>query len=291
VAIATASPILIMVSGFHGNTDPIFGFLILLAAYLLAVRRRLVLSALVCALSVQIKIVPLLAAPVFFFWLRNRKERLQFSLWFGGAALLGFLPHLIAVPQHVFRNIFLYAGPGGIWGIGRLLENNGLYRVAGIAFFALSTLYFAWRLGRCSDSGVKLEDIPAENGLNLFRGLALAFVSFLALTPGFGVQYLSWLASLVVFLSVPLALLYTAAASSFLFMVYTHWCCGIRWGADDSWSGLWPPTVEAMGYMAWLSTVLLLARNLVVLRGARSPLKSVWSFAERWAGSGLKTSG
>ncbi len=291
VAIATASPILIMVSGFHGNTDPIFGFLILLAGYLLAVRRQLVLSALVLALSVQVKIVPLLVVPVFFFWMRNGKERLRFSIWFGGAALLGFLPHLVTVPQYIFRNIFLYAGPGGIWGIGKLLDNHGLYRVGGIVLFALSTLYFSWQLGRRSDSGVRLKDIPAQNGLNLFKGLAVAYVSFLALTPGFGVQYLSWLASLVVFLSIPLAFSYTVAASAFLFMVYTHWCCGIRWGADDSWSGLWPPTVEAMGYVAWMSTVILLSQNLAVLRSVQGPLQSVWSYAGRRLGNNMETPG
>ena len=267
--IAAGSPILIMVSGFHGNTDSIFGFLILLAGYLLAVRKQLVSSALVLALSVNVKTVPILVVPAFFFWIQNKSERLRFILWFGGAALLGYLAHLVTVPQFIFRNIFMYAGPGGIWGFGNLLNDNGLYRGLGIVLFAISILYFSRRLGQQSQAGAKLEEIRIENGLNLFRALALAYVSFLSLTPGFGVQYLSWLASLVVFLSIPLAILYTLAASTFLFMVYTHWCCGFRWAAADSWAGVWPSTVEVMGYVAWLCTLLLLAQNIKVLRSAK----------------------
>jgi hypothetical protein len=156
---------------------------------------------------------------------------------------------------------------------------------------ALSTLYFAWRLGRRSRAGAKLEEIPLENGLNLFRALALAFVSFLALTPGFGVQYLSWLASLVVFLSIPLALLYTLSASAFLVMVYTHWCCGVKWGADDAWAGLWPPGVETMGYVAWVCTLLLLAHNIAVLGGAKGSLLPAWRLGRRGTRDGLKTPG
>jgi hypothetical protein len=270
--IAVASPILIMVSGFHGNTDPIFGFLILLAGYLLAVRKLLVPSALVLALAVNVKIVPILAAPAFFFWIQNRSERLRFALWFSGAALLGYAAHLVTVPRFILRNVFLYTGPGGIWGFGNLVDNNGLYKGAGIVLLALSTLYFAWRLGQESQAEAKLQEIPTRNGLNLFKALALAFVSFLALTPGFGIQYLSWLASLVVFLSVPLALLYTLSASAFLVMVYTHWCCGFRWGAGDTWAGLWPPGIETMGYAAWACTLLLLAHNIAVLCGAKVPL-------------------
>jgi hypothetical protein len=283
--IAAASPILILVSGFHGNTDPIFGFLILLAGYLLAVRKLLVPSALALALAVNIKIVPILAAPAFFFWIRSSRERLRFVACFGGAALLGYAAHLLTVPRFLLRNVFLYTGPGGIWGIGNLVDNNGIYRVAGIVLLGLSTLYFAWLLGRRSPPGVKLEEIPLENGLNLFRALALAFVSFLALTPGFGVQYLSWLASLVVFLSIPLALLYTLSASAFLVMVYTHWCCGIRWGAEDGWTGLWPPGIETMGYIAWVCTLLLLAHNLAVVCGAYAPLLPAWRWASREIGN------
>ena len=49
--------------------------------------------------------------------------------------------------------------------------------------------------------------------------------------------------------------------------------------------------VEAMGYVAWLSTVLLLAQNLVVLRGAQGSLQSVWSNAGRRLGNNLEAPG
>ena len=273
--IAVTSPILIMVSGFHGNTDAIFGFLILLAGYLMAVRKQLVYSALVLGLAVNVKIVPVLVLPAFFFWIQSKTQRLRFSLWFGGAALLGYLAHFVIVPQFILRNVFLYAGLGGIWGFGRLLQNVKLYRGLGIVLFAVFILYFSRRLGQRSQAGAKIEEIPVENGLNLFRALALTYVSFLSLTSGFGVQYLSWLASLVVFLDISLALWYTLSASAFLFMVYTHWCGGLPWGYANSWEAApWPPEIVILGYLAWLCTLALFAQNIKALRSTKGLLPS-----------------
>jgi hypothetical protein len=268
--LAVLSPILMMVSGFHGNTDPIFGSLILLAGYVLAVRRRIVVSALVLALAVNVKIVPVLAFPAFFFWIQNKVERIQFALWTGGAALLGYIAHLLTVPHFVFRNVFAYSGLGGIWGFGRLLNNAEFYRGLGIVLFVLAIFFFARQLGQKTEPGTRLREIPVENGLNLFRALALAYLSFLALTSGFGVQYLSWAASLVVFLNWSSALVYTIFASMFLFMVYTHWCGGFPWGYANSWEAEpWTGAIVSMGYLAWAGTLIPVLEIIRALRSAK----------------------
>ncbi len=270
--IAVSSPILIMVSGFHGNTDPIFGFLILLAGYFLAVRRQWVTAALVLALAVNVKIVPLLAVPAFFFWIRNTGQKVGFALCFGGAALLGYLAHLAAAPGAVVENIFLYSGIGRIWGLGRLLYGVENYRGLGIVLAALSILYFANRVARLCTPGTKVEDVPAECGLHLFRALALAYVSFLCLTSGFGVQYLSWLATLVVFLDVFWAVLYTLSGSLFLFLVYSHWAGGFPWDYANSWeAGPWPPAAVVLSYMTWLCTAGMFVQNLWALERTGHP--------------------
>jgi hypothetical protein len=271
--VVVTSPILIMVSGFHGNTDPIFGFLILLAGYLLAVKRQLVASALVLALAVNVKIVPILVLPAFFFWIRSSRERVRFMLWFGGTALLGYLAHLVTVPRVIVRNIFSYAGIGKIWGFGALLHGMENYRGLGILLLAVAVLCFAFWLGRQSRSRERIEALPVEDGWNLFRAMALAYVSFLAFTSGFGVQYLSWLAALVVFLDISLAVLYTLSASTFLFMAYTHWCGGFPWGYANSWeAGAWPQAVATMGYVTWACTLVLLVQGILALRRAKNPV-------------------
>jgi hypothetical protein len=271
--LATLSPILVMVSGFHGNTDPVFGFLILLAAYLLAVRRNLFASAIVLALAANIKIVPVLAFPAFFFWIAEGNDRVRFLFWFGVTASLGYAAHLYAVPAFIVRNVFLYAGIAGIWGIGRLAPPSLalIYRPLGIALFFVVLIVLAWRIGRRTDRGTRLDEIPFENGLNLFQSAALAYVSFLALTSGFGVQYLSWLASLAVFLRLPLAAAYTACASIFLFLVYTEWSGGLPWNYANSFDAApWSGVILWMGYITWGATMALLVQNAWALAKPKS---------------------
>jgi len=61
------SPVSLMVSGFHGNTDSVMVMFLVLAAYM-SVRNSPVLAGLFLGLSCQIKIVPLFLVPVFFFF-------------------------------------------------------------------------------------------------------------------------------------------------------------------------------------------------------------------------------
>ena len=56
-----------MVSGFHGNTDPVMVMFLVLAAHM-CLKERPILAGLFLALSCQIKIVPLLFVPIFFFF-------------------------------------------------------------------------------------------------------------------------------------------------------------------------------------------------------------------------------
>jgi Gpi18-like mannosyltransferase len=51
VMVCALSPVLIMVSGFHGNTDPVFGMFVLASLYLLLVRQNWIGSAVALALS------------------------------------------------------------------------------------------------------------------------------------------------------------------------------------------------------------------------------------------------
>jgi Gpi18-like mannosyltransferase len=75
LALFALSPVSLMVSGFHGNTDPVM-VLLLVCAVWMCLRNRPVLAGIFFALSCQIKIVPLLFLPAFgFFWLSQRKSR------------------------------------------------------------------------------------------------------------------------------------------------------------------------------------------------------------------------
>ena len=68
-----------MVSGFHGNTDPIMVLFLVLAAFA-AVRHRPVRCGIFLALSCQIKIIPVLLVPVFLFFWNHRRQLRSFIL-------------------------------------------------------------------------------------------------------------------------------------------------------------------------------------------------------------------
>src|SRR2546423_839916 len=67
LALFAISPVSLMVTGFHGNTDPVMVFLLVCAVWM-CLRNRSVAAGLFFALSCQIKIVPLLLLPALFFY-------------------------------------------------------------------------------------------------------------------------------------------------------------------------------------------------------------------------------
>jgi hypothetical protein len=57
------SPVMFIISGFHGNTDPVFVMFILLSAYLLTVKDRPALAGASAALACSVKLVPIVPLP------------------------------------------------------------------------------------------------------------------------------------------------------------------------------------------------------------------------------------
>src|SRR5437870_3084067 len=75
LALFALSPVSLMVSGFHGNSDSVMVLPLVCAAWM-CLRSRPILAGVFFALGCQIKIVPLLLLPTFvFFWLSQGKVR------------------------------------------------------------------------------------------------------------------------------------------------------------------------------------------------------------------------
>src|SRR5439155_7541930 len=65
------SPVSIMVSGFHGNTDPIMIFFILLSIYLLEIRRNVLLAGMALGMAMNIKVMPIVFGPAILLYLSS----------------------------------------------------------------------------------------------------------------------------------------------------------------------------------------------------------------------------
>lgn len=209
-------PVLIMVSGFHGNNDPVLAACVLGAAWLVLEKRKPYAAAVVIGLAINIKLVPILAVPAFFFALPLRVG-VPFGLIAVGVGASGYVWHVLQVPDAMLRNVFGYAGSHRVWGFAKqfsIYDAVGRYVLFG---------------GIIAVTAFNARRLRQDRVASLKTGLALTFLTFLVVTPGFGIQYLAWLAAPSVLLGGWFPWAYAAAAGWFQFRVYTWWSQGFPW--------------------------------------------------------------
>ncbi len=265
--VVAGSPLLLMVSGFHGNTDSVMLFFVLLTAWLLLTGRHAAWVGVAFGCSVSIKLWPVFLGLTFLLELRSWRARGWFSLAAIGVFTAGGLPALLEDPVFIIRHVLGYASLSGIWGLGRGLSRmswqlpNQIFSEYGRQFlFVLTAIlsFAAWR-----------------SGANLMTRCGLVAAGFLALTPGFGIQYLTWLVPWVGVLGVGTAVVYSMSAGLFMAAVYTYWCGGLPWGfADSMIAGPWRGNLIWLEIVCWLNVVYLWLR---FLERALFPLKRMTS--------------
>ena len=104
LVIFALSPLSIMVSGYHGNTDPVMVMLFLISVYF-CIRDQPALSGLFFALSVQVKIIPLLFFPVLLCFWMHRRVLLRFFIPFAVVSTVLWSEPLLKFPLVFARNV------------------------------------------------------------------------------------------------------------------------------------------------------------------------------------------
>jgi uncharacterized membrane protein len=230
-AMVAVSPVLVVISGFHGNTDPIFVLFTLLALYLLADRDKPLAGGLSMGIAIGIKIVPIVAVPALLVlaFTQGRRSLLRFGGGFVAAVAITWLPALITHGQAVKEHVLGYAGSGiSQWGliqIGHWFDDpgwadflTGAGRFPVVLLCALVPAALVWRR-------------PAMAA----EAVGLSLVSFLFLSPAFGCQYLVWAVAAAYLLNFGWATVYNLGAGLVLFKVYTRWAHGFPWNHADYW--------------------------------------------------------
>ena len=258
------SPVSLMISGFHGNTDPIMVMFIVLAA-VMCLHDRPIFCGLILALSCQIKIVPLLLVPVFFFYWIERRKSLVFTLPFALTLVLLWMEPLLRFPGVFIHRVLLYGSFWGLWGVTYWLKLTGVKDFAPVtyvnflplqqiavtilklAIIAL-VLAIAWRRRKLDAHG-------------LFASLGWAWLVFFVLSPGVCAQYMVWMMPFILVLSPGLFGWLTVGSSLFLFFFYNTIAGGLPWylaissgRLNDQWIpwSLWPwATLILGGYVLW----------------------------------------
>ena len=263
--ICIINPINFLVSGFHGNIDPIFIFLTLLTIYFIE-NNNIILSGLIYGLSMCVKIVPIILVPVFIFYLKERKDKIIFVLSSSILPVVVFLPYLIIDFHFIIRNIFLYSSLKGIWGLGHILSSIFMNESININIrnfsFLIFKLHIAFGLTIFFILSLILSKFLIENQkLNLTEGAFLTFSLFLVITPGFGVQYLSWLSLYSVIVFPILGMIYVLLGGVFLYRVYIYWGGGLPpYYANSDVVGQWIGFEKILDIVLWLLIIIILIK-------------------------------
>jgi uncharacterized membrane protein len=262
LALFAASPVAFMVSGYHGNVDSVMALGILCAAAACATNRP-ALCGLWLGLACNIKIIPLLLAPVFFFLWWQRGKTWRFSIPAVLTVLIGWSYPLLTIPAIFLKNVLGYGSVWGVWGITYGLRMTDLPALRSIAFtettpaqaaimqglkllIVAAVLALAWRRRKVAD-------------LEVFHTLALAWAVFFVFAPGFGAQYLAWFAPCFLVASERWYAALTAASSIALFVFYNAISHGMPWNTGftvhstaPQWVGwLVLPWLIFVAYLGW----------------------------------------
>jgi hypothetical protein len=221
------SPAAIFISAFHCNTDSTMIALLLLATMFVIDDRAIAAGAFIAA-AAGIKIVAFFVLPFLFVTLARRRAGFAIAAALVTAAIF-LLPAWIGGPA-VLRNIFMYSGFPGKWGLTAILLALGSFPLAyAYAIFGkyvlvagLLALFVFYLRG-------------ARTASALCASIAIVYSLTIFLAPGFGVQYLIWpLPLLPIAVGKRLSLTINAATSAYLFMTYTIWSRGLPWWYADS---------------------------------------------------------
>lgn len=228
-----AAPALILISGFHGNTDSVMICFLLLTVYLIESGSSSALAGGAFGAALCIKVVPVITVPVIFFYLTTWRKRIEFLLAAGAIVLAGWSPYLFQDPEAIVRQVLGYKSIYGHWGLSYLanqfirITGRGQWLTPGLSSFGVYLLIAAIVV-----ISVWMNRMAQRPGL--FSQVGMVFFIFLSFSSGFAVQYLAWAVPWMVDLGVIPAAFFYATSGVFLFLVYNYWSHGIPWYLADS---------------------------------------------------------
>ncbi len=256
-------PTAILISGYHGNTDSVMIFLVLLSLYSTETPW---LAGVVFGLALCVKVVPLVFVPAIFLYLPGWSKRLIFFGVAGLVFVVCSLPYLAQDPKAILTAVFGYSSVYGHWGwtqLAVIISPNptylhGRFDVQGShAIFArmLKLMTMVLIVG----VSAWLNRPKPKASLFIQCGLVTAILLFMA--PGFGVQYLVWLVPFVVALGLRAAMIYYITSG--LIMINEYSCVAFA-------PCLSPVIGLLLGFLCWLSLVaIILAYRRELQRGLR----------------------
>jgi hypothetical protein len=250
----------ILVSSYHGNTDSVAAAAWLLSVYLATEHGADFAAGLALAAAINVKLIPILGIPAALACYRSRKSVMRFC---NGLALglLPFLPVVVVVGAAFYRNAIVYSSNFDAWGLPGiailLARSPGVFGQVGSALAALCI-----SLGKPLIILAVLASVAWsrwKSAIDPYALAALAPALFLALTPGFGVQYTQYLCPLLYAASIRDGTVYATLSGLFIGLVYImFWTGTFPWRSFHS-SGF-PMPSPILGLIAWVALLVIIRR-------------------------------
>jgi glycosyl transferase family 87 len=246
------SPVLVIISGFHGNTDPVFVMFCLLSAWLLADRGRPGWSGVCFAAALSVKIVPIVILPALLITAARRRSLGSFVMGAAVVIVPLWLPVLIRQWHPFLHNVIGYSGTErvkGPWGLVNLAWSSGHLSLA-------RSLVFHGKLLPVLLSAALAALVVTRADKNLPAAVGMAFGAFVAFSPVFATQYLAWPVAGLYLVDFFSATAYNLSCGLFLFLIYNRWNHGLPW--DRAVSAGVIPAQRDVGIVAWICLLLAL---------------------------------
>jgi hypothetical protein len=257
LALFALSPVSLMVTGYHGNVDPLLVCALTLAVCC-CVGGRPGWSGFALGMACQVKVIALFAAPALAFWWWEQKRARPFIVAAAVTVLAGWSWPLMNIPATFLNNVIAYPSYWGAWGITMGLSTPGApaFRPNGLDPLTPTQVLIATSLKiliigtAFAIAWARRRSEPRE----VFSTLALSWLVFFAFAPGFGQQYLIWLAPFAAVASPRWFLALTVASSIFLFRFYSVISDPFPWTRGTSTRVLAPQWLT-WGLLPWLVIV------------------------------------
>jgi glycosyltransferase involved in cell wall biosynthesis len=249
------SPVLLVVSGYHGTTDPVFVMFALLSLYLMMARSSAIMAGLAgvaYGLSLSIKIVPIVLLPVLLL-IATRAGGRRLAAYLGG---LGLMLAALWVPVALTnwtayqRDVLEYAGlDRRQWGIVQFahwlhVSDGAMAALVGPGRFVVAALLPLWLASKLPEYSIK------ASGLSL--------VVFLLFTTASAPPYLAWAAAAALLVNLGSGLLYNVTAGAFLIFGYDRWSGGVRpWRWFEASLTDWTPAEVRFAAVVWMSLLVV----------------------------------
>lgn len=212
-------PAPILVAAYHGNTDCLYAAFALLAAIAWD-KSRWALAGVAMAAALNVKLIPLLLVPLFVIGAPSRRALWQFSLGLS-VGLLPYLPPVLQAGDAMYRNMIAYNSSGDEWGFMAFL--NEAERSPAIQAISVPLRELFLKFGRYLIlGGSVLLAIACRRRLRMTMREQVAVVAglFLFFAPGFGVQYVAFIAPLLLAVHVGAGVFWGIASGLFIGALY-----------------------------------------------------------------------